>query len=251
MTTGCAALRPATVPLRTVDLARSAGAAGGRCLAVLLPGRLDEPEKFRQAGFARAVESRRLRLDLVAVDAHLGYYRARTVVDRLREDVIAPARAAGYATIWIAGPSLGGLGSLLYLRDHPEDLAGVFAIAPYLGESSVIEEIERAGGPRQWRPPAALAENDLGRELWSWLGPWAGAAQPEPPIPLHLGWGTADGFDRANRMLAALLPPERVYTAPGGHDWKVWERLWEEFLDRTMATGSCAASAATPAAAAP
>lgn len=234
MTSGCAALRPATVPLRAIDLVRSTGNAGGRCLAVLLPGRLDEPEKFREAGFVRAVENRNLRLDLVAVDAHLGYYRARTVVDRLREDVIAPARAAGYDTIWIAGPSLGGLGGLLYLRDRPEDLAGVFAIAPYLGETSVIDEIERAGGPAQWRPPATVAQNDVGRELWTWLGPWASAAQPEPPVPLHLGWGTADSFDRANRMLAALLPPERVYTAPGGHDWKVWERLWEEFLDRTM-----------------
>jgi len=244
MTAGCAALRPATVPLRAVDLVRSAGNAHGRCLAVLLPGRRDEPEKFRDAGFVRAVENRKLRLDLVAVDAHLGYYRARTVVDRLRQDVIAPARAAGYDTIWIAGPSLGGLGGLLYLRDHPGDLAGVFAIAPYLGEASVIDEIERAGGPTQWHPPATIAENDVGRELWSWLGPWAGAAQPEPSIPLHLGWGTADAFDRANRMLAGLLPPERVYTAAGGHDWKVWERLWEEFLDRTMAAGSCAAPAA-------
>ena len=246
MTSGCAALRPATVPLRTVDLVRSAGTAGGRCLAVLLPGRLDEPEKFRDAGFARAVDKRDLQLDLVAVDAHLGYYRARTVVDRLREDVIAPARAAGYDTIWIAGPSLGGLGGLLYLRDHPEDLAGVFAIAPYLGETSVIEEIERAGGPARWRPPATSAENDVGRELWTWLGSWASAAQSEPPVPLHLGWGTADGFDRANRMLAGLLPPERVYTAPGGHDWQVWERLWEEFLDRMMQT-TPAALCATPA----
>lgn len=240
MTSGCAALRPATVPLRAIDLARSAGDPGGRCLAVLLPGRMDEPEKFRDAGFVRAVEKRNLQLDLVAVDAHLGYYRARTVVDRLRQDVIAPARAAGYTTIWIAGPSLGGLGSLLYLRDHPDDLAGVFAIAPYLGEPTVTEEIERAGGATAWRPPAAIAEGDIGRELWSWLGPWASAPSA---VPLHLGWGTDDAFDRSNRLLAGLLPPERVYTQPGGHDWKVWEQLWESFLDRTMAAGGCAAPA--------
>jgi pimeloyl-ACP methyl ester carboxylesterase len=229
MATGCAALRPTTVPMRTVELARGDGGRPGRCLAVLLPGRFDRPEQFREAGFARAVEARGLALDLVAVDSHLGYFRARTIVDRLQADVIAPARAAGYDTIWIVGTSLGGLGGLLYLRDHPEDLAGVLALAPYLGETAVIEEIERAGGPTRWRPPATLADGDLGRELWGWLGPWAAGA---PAVPLHLGWGTADAFDRSNRLLAGLLPPERVYTDPGGHDWPVWERLWEAFLDR-------------------
>jgi pimeloyl-ACP methyl ester carboxylesterase len=241
MTTGCAGLRPATSPLRTVDLARSAGDGASRCLAVLLPGRWDAPEKFREAGFARAVASRNLALDLVAVDSHLGYFRDRTIVERLHADVVAPARAAGYDTIWIVGTSLGGLGGLLYLRDRPGEVAGVFAIAPYLGDSSVIEEIERAGGPAAWRPPATLAEGDIGRELWSWLGPWASGPQP---VPLHLGWGTADAFDRSNRLLAGLLPPERVYPTAGGHDWKVWERLWEEFLDRSMATGTCASPTA-------
>jgi len=241
MTLGCAALRPATTPLRTVDLARNllpapsapADDRGGhdhRCLAVLLPGRLDEPEQFERAGFARAVASRGLAIDLVAVDSHLGYFRARSVVERLRTDVIAPARAAGYDTIWIVGTSLGGLGGLLYLRDHPEDLAGVLALAPYLGETAVIEEIERAGGPGRWQAPASIAESDVGRELWSWLATWPGDG---PPPPLHLGWGAADDSARSNGLLAGLLPPEQVYTVAGGHDWRVWERLWEEFLDRT------------------
>ncbi len=69
-------------------------------------------------------------------------------------DVVLPARAAGYDTIWLAGTSLGGIGALLYLRDHPDDLAGVLALAPYLGEEGVIREIERAGGPASWQPPA-------------------------------------------------------------------------------------------------
>ena len=37
----------------------------------------------------------------------------------------------------------------------------------------------------------------------------------------------------ANAMLAALLPAERVFTDPGGHDMETWRRLWEQFLDRT------------------
>ena len=28
------------------------------------------------------------------------------------------------------------------------------------------------------------------------------------------------------------LPPERVFTAQGGHDWRTWRRLWTEWLAR-------------------
>ena len=35
---------------------------------------------------------------MVAVGAHLGYYANRTIVVRLHEDVIGPARAKGYGT---------------------------------------------------------------------------------------------------------------------------------------------------------
>jgi pimeloyl-ACP methyl ester carboxylesterase len=224
---GCSGLRRPLVPLRAIEVgARS----GGDCLAVLLPGRRDGPESFRDAGFAEAVEKRGLRLDLEAVDAHLGYYRNRSVVERLHLDVVAPARARGYRTIWVVGTSLGGVGGLLYLRDHPEEISGVLALAPFLGADEVIREIETAGGPARWTPPRTLPTDDVGRELWSWLAPWARSRQLPP---LHLGWGSEDRLARPNAMLAKLLPRERVEIVRGGHDWKTWARLWEQFLDRT------------------
>ena len=235
MTLGCAALRPATTAAahgRSRARARRqtrGTAAVWRCSC---PAGWTSRSSSRAPVSPRAVASRGLASTSSRSIPHLGYFRARSVVERLRTDVIAPARAAGYDTIWIVGTSLGGLGGLLYLRDHPEDLAGVLAIAPYLGETEVIDEIERAGGPARWQPPPTIAESDVGRELWSWLATWPGDG---PPVPLHLGWGAADDFDRSNRLLAGLLPPERVYTVAGGHDWRVWERLWEEFLDRTPA----------------
>lgn len=227
----CASLRPPVIPLRTVELGPR---SGGSCLAVLLPGRRDRPESFGRAAFAEAVARRGLRLDLVAVDASLGYYQNRSVVERLHLDVVAPARAAGYRTIWVVGTSLGGVGGLLYLRDHPEELAGVLALAPYLGSDEVIREIEAAGGPARWRPPGTFSTDDVGRELWSWLAPWASGVH-EPP--LYLGWGTEDRLARSNRMLSGLLPPDRVFSMPGGHDWKTWTRIWEKFLDRTDPCG--------------
>jgi hypothetical protein len=227
VTVGCSIFRAPVIPLRTIALGAR---GGGTCLAVLLPGRWDRPESFRKAGFAEAVKKRGLRLDLVAVDTHLGYYRDRSVIERLHLDVVAPARAAGYRTIWIVGTSLGGVGGLLYLRDQPNDLSGVLALAPFLGADELIREIEAAGGPRRWTPPATLPTDDVGRELWSWLVPWAMSRQAPP---LHLGWGSEDSFAEANQMLATLLPRENVYAVRGPHDWGTWSRLWEQFLDRT------------------
>ncbi|MFN7943038.1 MAG: alpha/beta hydrolase [Thermoanaerobaculia bacterium] len=204
------------------------------CLAVLLPGRWDRPESLLAAGFADAVEKRGTRLDLVAVDAHLGYFRDRSVVERLHLDIVAPARAAGYRTIWIVGTSLGGVGGLLYLRGRPEGLSGVLALAPFLGGEDLIREIEAAGGPTRWTLLPASPADDVGRGLWRWLVPWARSRQA---TPLHLGWGSDDSFAQANEMRASLLPRERIYSERGGHDWGAWARLWEQFLDRTQLCG--------------
>lgn len=222
----CGSLRPATVPIRSIVLASG---GSGRCLAVLLPGRYAAPENFIGGRFGEAVRARGLDMDVIALDAHLGYYRTGAIVERIREDVVFPARARGYKEIWIAGTSLGGLGGLLYLHDHPEDLSGVLAIAPYLGEDDLIREIEAAGGPRNWKAPSEIAPNDVGRNLWSWLG---SGQVVNGAIPISLGWGTSDPFDRSNRLLASMLPPERTFPVPGGHDMKTWNAVWSQFLDR-------------------
>jgi pimeloyl-ACP methyl ester carboxylesterase len=221
----CGPLRPQVVPIPTIDLTPE---RAGRCLVVLLPGRFARPEEFRHAGFAEAVAARGLPIDLVAVDAHLGYYRSRSVVDRLRTDIITPARAAGYEQVWIAGTSLGGLGGLIYLKEHPEDLAGVLSIAPFLGDDALIGEIEQAGGAAGWTAPPEIDDERVGVTVWRWLA--AGRPGAES-IPLYLGWGNLDDFDRSNRLLAQMLPPGRTYVVDGGHDFEAWDFVWAEFLD--------------------
>lgn len=220
---GCGAFRPATTPIRSVVI-HDAGET--KCLAVILPGRYAAPETF--APFGKTVAARGDSLDVVAVDAHLGYYRTRTVLQRVREDVILPARANGYDEVWLTGVSLGGLGALLYLRDHPEDLSRVLAIAPFLGDEAVIDEISAAGGPRRWTPAATLGTDDIGRNIWSWL---VSDGFLQSKVPVILGWGTGDEFDRANRLLASLLPENRAFAIPGGHDMKTWDEIWGRFLD--------------------
>jgi hypothetical protein len=46
-------------------------------------------------------------VDLVAVDALLGYYLRRTVLERLRQEVVAPARGASYE-VWLGGAASPG-----------------------------------------------------------------------------------------------------------------------------------------------
>ena len=123
---GCANLRPARVPMRTLALAPARG--GSRTLIVLLPGRRDRPEDFVRYGFAEAAAGAGVKAEMIAVDAPLSYYYKKTILVRLREDVIAPARARGVERIWIAGISVGGTGAMLYAAEHPEDLAGIVTL---------------------------------------------------------------------------------------------------------------------------
>jgi hypothetical protein len=104
------------------------------------------------------------------------------------------------------------------------------AIAPFLGDEKVIDEIEAAGGPAAWKAPETIADDDVGRTIWSWLSRGRPGAEP---VPVYLGWGTSDGFDRSNRLLAGMLPPERVFPVGGKHDFGAWTLVWEQFLDRT------------------
>jgi pimeloyl-ACP methyl ester carboxylesterase len=220
--TGCFRPRPATVPMRTIEI--KPGAPGSRSLVVLLPGRFDRPEDFARSGFGELATRYGVGARIVSADAHFGYYLERTVVDRLREDVIAPARAQGIDRIWLAGVSLGGTGSILYSIEHPEDVSGITLIAPFLGEKEMRQEIEAAGGLRHWTPPQTLDSTDFQRRMWAWF------QRKDDRIPVYLGWGTRDRFAAIDGLLGAVLPPDRVLTTPGGHAWKPWRALWERFL---------------------
>lgn len=218
---GCSWLRPTPVPIRTVSYP---GQGAPRTLVVLLPGRRDRAEDFGRFDFPGLAARAGAQVDMVAVDAHLGYYYNRTIVDRLLEDVIAPARKR-YDRIWLAGISLGGTGSILYAAEHSEDVNGILLLAPFLGEKEVIDEVAAAGGLTGWQPPSALAPEDFQRRMWVWLKEGV-----RGKIPIYLGYGRSDDFARANGLLGDTLPAERVFTVPGGHDWKAWRAAWEAFL---------------------
>ncbi len=239
---GCGGLRKSTAPLATVLEAQRCTRQADTLL-VMLPGAYSTPEEFEREGFVEAVRDNRLAVDVMLVDAHLGYYNDRSVLERLSADVIAPARRQGYRQIWIVGISLGGFGGLLYAQTHPGELAGVVAIAPYLGDRTLSTDIANAGGLAKWNGPldtgAATPRTPNETQLWQWLRGFAGYTQTAGARPpLYLGYGLDDRFAFSHRLLAGALPAERVFTTEGGHDWPEWRRLWQRMLP-TLSLPGC------------
>src|SRR5512135_778431 len=74
--TGCDALRPVTTPIPTVI---DAGRPGSDRLLVLLPGRGSGAASYEKEGFVRLARQAGLTADIVAADAHLGYYERRVI----------------------------------------------------------------------------------------------------------------------------------------------------------------------------
>jgi pimeloyl-ACP methyl ester carboxylesterase len=216
------------VPLAT-DRDRASCSANTDTLLVFLPGAYSTIDEFVREGFVQEVRHRRIDADIVMADAHMAYYNNRTVIDRLEADVLVPARTAGYRAIWLVGISVGGFGALIHEEQMPGGVAGIVALAPYLGERELTREIAQAGGLAAWQAPAGpLPQEQMETRLWRWLQ--AQARLPTSLPPLYLGYGTEDRFANSHRLLAAALPPQRVFTTPGGHDWAPWRRLWQQAL---------------------
>jgi pimeloyl-ACP methyl ester carboxylesterase len=229
----CASKRLAKVPMDTLFDAVAADAPAPRAdtLVVMLPGAYDTPADFVREGFVAAIRERQLAVDVQMVDAHVRYYTDHSILTRLKQDVIAPAQQQGYRHIWLVGISIGGMGSLMYSATHPEDISGVVALAPYLGPRNISVAVERAGGLRDWpREGFAPPDDAIDRQLWLSLKARADAAPAELSPPLYWGYGESDRFAHGHKVVGRSLPPERVFTVEGGHDWPTWTALWRQML---------------------
>jgi len=198
---------------------------------LFLPAAYTGPEDFVQAGFVRAVRERELPLDLVFAEVNLQHLTDRTILRRLRHELVLPARALGCQSIWICGISLGGFIGLAYAERYSSEVDGLCLLAPYLGNHMITGEIARAKGVAGWQP-GELAPDDDERRVWRFIKSQAGGkAQPSEPPAIRLGFGAQDRFADSHRMMAAALPPAAVQVIPGGHEWPVWTQLWASFLD--------------------
>ena len=210
-------------------------------LLVLLPGAHMAPAELQREGFVQAVRQRGLAVDLALVDSHLGYVYDGSLFKRLHHDVMAPARAQGWQRIWLAGISLGAYAAMGYALRRPGQVDGVLALAPYLGRQPLVQEIAaaRAQGRslQQWlQASSPRHEADADHALWRWL-----VQRPQDAPPLHLAYGEQDRFAVGHALMAQTLPPARVSTTPGGHDWPPWRTLWGQWLDLGLLPSRCPA----------
>lgn len=223
--TGWPKPRPGPMELLHLD---AAGPHAAPTLLVMLPGAYSTPQEFVDEGFVAALRQRQLPVDVVVAGARVDHYIEGRVLQRIHDEVVAPARARGVQRVWLLGISLGGLFTLGYAARHPGQLDGALVLAPYLGRRTLLAQIDAAGGLQAWAQQPPQPDDLIEHDVWRWLAR-GGAAQG-----VHLGWGREDRFADAHQRLAALLPAGRSHAVPGGHDWPAWRTLWQQALDRGL-----------------
>ena len=228
---GCAFTREAKVPMDSILSQRID--TPSKTLIVFLPGSLEVPQDVVDQGFVAQVRAKNIDADVMVIDSHLGYFRNRTFDVRIHDDIIEPARKKGYTSIWLAGISLGGFGSLMYAFTYPNEIDGIIALAPFIASNAVFDEVIDAGGLARWTPAEPLGADDYQRALLKWLkGYYDPQTAKEQRPKLYIGFGVDDGFARFTQVVGAMLAPEQMLSAPGGHDWPPWKQMWSDALDR-------------------
>ncbi len=196
-------------------------------LLVLLPPSLASIDDFYEQGFVDALRQRNLPVDLLLADVTAQHVIDKTLVSALHTQVVQPARAEGYRSIWLAGISMGAFSALHYAAHHADHLAGLFLLAPYPGTGDVLAEIRAAGGAALWCQHQTSTLDE--RAWWHWLA--RESLQAQWTSPVYFGTGSTDRFLSGQRLLSDLLPDDRVRVLPGNHQWPTWKALWEDWLD--------------------
>jgi len=222
--------------MRTViDSAQPGAVAHTRVL--FLPAAYTGPEDFVRAGFVAAVRERQLPLDLEFADINLQHLTDRSILRRLRHELVLPARALGCRSIWICGISLGGFIGLAFAERYTSEIDGLCLLAPYLGNHMITGEIERACGVAGWQP-GELGPDDDERRVWRFV-----KTRASHSVDVHLGYGRDDRFASSHQMMAAALDSNTVQVVVGGHEWSTWSQLWTGFLDRQFVQRNTQAAA--------
>lgn len=225
-------LRAPVSPMPALEV-RPDPSARRECLVVMLPGLYDMPDQILSNGMVREAARASSRCDFVAVDAHLGYFTAGTIVERLDRDILRIAEARGYRDVWVVGISMGALGALLVARAHPDRVRGVVLLSVWLGDEEVVGEAIDAGGLRAWEPPelapdVAGLRADTTRAL-AWI---RDRAESGAGPAVYVGVARDDRYAPMGELVAAEVPADRVVRVAGDHGWAAWRQMWGALLRR-------------------
>lgn len=220
---GCALLKPTSVPI-TGEYYRYQ--PSNSTLIVLLHGRGGAASNFVKYGAVEQIAACRPGANILGVDSHFGYYRKRIITERLRTDIIKPARENGIRQVWIMGISMGGLGSLVYRQRYPDDIEAVILMAPFLGKWDELDLYMK-------NPQLARESGDP-----DYVGIWDALSTTSADDPaITLAFGESDDFNNQHRWLAGQLDAGKIVSGPGGHNWNAWQELWPEALSRSGLCG--------------
>ena len=223
----------AKIPMETI-LYDAVNVQGPRSLIIFLPGNGDPISVFKKEGLIEAVRERGLPIDMVAVNAHIGYYVNWSILVRMKEDVIEPLRSRGYKQIWLVGDSMGAYGSLSYAKEHLDEISGVVLLGPFLGDEQLIKDIKQSGGLQSWDPGdiTSATKEAWERSIWAWFKERQTTKNYYPSM--YLGYGHGDRFSYAQEYLASVMQADHVIAIDGYHSWRTWKKIWLMLLDKNI-----------------
>lgn len=229
---GCVVIGNAKAPISS-QLVPAKVVSSERTLIVVLPGFGVDADSVRKNQIPEALQTHWPEADVLLTNATFAYYSRGALAKRLHEDVIQPARAQGYQNIWLAGGSMGGTGVLFYEYTYPGELNGLVMMAPWLGSSDILKEVELAGGILQWNPgpvPEKVDGDNFEREMWRTVKSWT--LNPALGQRVWLICGTDDRLLEPSRLLAPALPAGHYLEIPGGHDWDTFQNATRRIVEQ-------------------
>lgn len=229
---GCAAGGDVSKPVPTTFIAAPQPA---HRLVVMLPGRGDSLQALTDTGIAKIIQQSWPDADVLLTGLTMPFYRQGRAAQRLHDEVIEPAQRKAYRQVWLAGISLGGMGTLLYDSEYPDQIDGLLLLSPYLGEDAIHQQIRQAGGLAAWQagPAQAMGPDTFQHEVWRSLQAWS--RRPQRTSSTWLAYGADEPFRQPIELMTPLLPADHVIMLPGKHNWKLWKPAMRALLERTEA----------------
>lgn len=222
---GCAHPPDTRTPMPVISYLYATRDSHPATLIVLLPGRRDRADVFDQEGMIAVLKRNGVAADLLAADAHIGYYRRGSFARQLHTEIIEPARRR-YRHIVLVGVSLGAYGAARYAMIYPDEVSTLVLLSPFLGAGPVNRDVSEAGDEgftqtRDWLHAYPKDADAPGRRA---------ARYPR----IILGYGEQDLFPGTHAELRAHLPPDDVLTTPGAHAWGTWRVLLDRIAQREL-----------------
>jgi pimeloyl-ACP methyl ester carboxylesterase len=224
---GCAARGDVSRPLPT-ELVQATQTA--RRVVVMLPGRGDDLGELQKRGTAQIIQREWPDADVMLVGLTMPFYTSGIAMRRLHDEVMEPLKQRGYRQVWLAGISMGGMGTLMYDHDYPGEVDGMLLLSPYLGESDIPKEIRAAGGLAAWNPgpPQPLGPTTYSREMWRYIRQWSN--EPGRTQSVWLAYGADERLRAPIELMSPQLPANHVLMLPGNHNWTLWRPAMGELL---------------------